>query len=73
MMYGYISNLKDDTSNLTFEYDLMCDSASERLKAYLFIAGSDKKRVKDLHKNLRDSMALQQNIYPVTLCVLHVE
>ena len=38
-MHGYISNLKEDTSDLNFDYDSMCDLASERLKAYLFIAG----------------------------------
>ena len=66
-MHGYISNLKEDTSDLNFDYDSMCDLASERLKAYLFIAGSDKNRFKDMYVNLRDSMTLQQNIYPVTL------
>ena len=67
MMHGYISTLKEDTSDLTFEYEAMRYFASERLKAYLFVAGSDENRFKDLHKNLRDSMALQQNIYPTTL------
>ena len=67
MTQGYISDLKEDTSNITFDYNLLCDFVSERLKAYIFISGADKKRFKDLHNNLRDSMALQQNIYPITL------
>ena len=59
--------MKDDISNLTYDQDVMSDVASERLKAYILVIGADKKRFRDLHKSLRDSMTLQQNMYPTTI------
>ena len=74
MMYIYISNMKDDISDVNFDENKMCELSSERLKAHIFVIGADKKIFKDLHKSLRDSMTLLQNMYPITrndaVCVL---
>lgn len=52
MMCNYISNLEDDITNLEFDETMMSECASERLKAYIFVIGADKKRFRDLHKSL---------------------
>ena len=67
LLLGVINSLKDNIDDLEFDETELSEVASERLKAYIFVSGADKHRFKERHKSLKDSMALQQNMYPATL------
>ena len=67
LMFGFIDSMRDNIDDLDFDETAMSAAASERLKAYIFISGTDKQRFKELHNSLKDSMALHQNMYPITL------
>ena len=61
-----IETLNEDISGLMYNETALRKAGGERLKAYIFIQGADNKRFKDLHRELKKSLALGDNKYPAT-------
>ena len=67
LMTGEITSLREDISNIIFDRLETKKSADSRLKAYIFTIGADKKRYRNLHKSLANSLIMGRNVYPKTI------
>ena len=66
-LLGRIDSLSENIDSLIYDQPQTIKAGADRLKAFIFIQGADHKRYGDLHRKLKESLALGDNKYPATL------